>query len=171
MTTARSATSLTWSMAWEMTITAWPASRSRTTRSSTRRDSRMPSAAVGSSRMTTRELNAAARATATACRWPPDMRPTDDRLVRQLDLQPLQHLPGRVGHLAGAQEAQAARQPARAGQLTPGVEVGRRPEVVEEREVLVDGLDAVGAGVGGRAHLHGPAVELDDAAHPGDARR
>lgn len=68
----RSATSNTCGMLWLIRSTARP--RSRTSRMScrTRADSRTPSAAVGSSRITTRLPNAAARATATPCRCPPD---------------------------------------------------------------------------------------------------
>ena len=122
---------------------ALPSSRRRTMRSSTWRDSRTPSAAVGSSRITTREANAAARATATAWRWPPDIRPTGAVEVGQR-------------RPAGARAPRRSLAPSRArrsnrsprgsqrgdGELTAGVEVVGRVEVVEEREVLVDGLDA-----------------------------
>ncbi len=68
----RSATSNTCGMLWLMRITGMPRSRRFRTSSSTWFDSRTPSAAVGSSSTTTFDPNAAARATATAWRCPPD---------------------------------------------------------------------------------------------------
>ena len=49
-----------------------------------------------------------------------------------------------------AQEAQPARQPGRPGKLPPGVEVLAGRQIVEEREILVDGLDPERPGVGRR---------------------
>ena len=63
-----SASSNTCGMLWLMRITPRPRRRRLFTSSSTWCDSRTPSAAVGSSRMTTFVPNAAARATATAWR-------------------------------------------------------------------------------------------------------
>ena len=71
-------------------------------------------------------------------------QPDDGGAVGQRDLQALERLDGGVGHRPAAQDPQRSRQPARAGVLPAGVEVGRRVEVVEQREVLVHGLDPVG---------------------------
>ena len=68
----RSAISNTWGMLWLMRITGRPLSRTRRISSSTMLPSFTPRAAVGSSMMTTWRANAAARATATHWRWPPD---------------------------------------------------------------------------------------------------
>src|SRR5690606_17415618 len=77
MTTASSHTWTTWSMLCEMRMIEMPCSSgSRRIVSRTLRVSRTPSAAVGSSRMSTRRAKATARATAMACRCPPDMSPT-----------------------------------------------------------------------------------------------
>ena len=152
--------------------------RSRRIRSSTRRDSRTPSAAVGSSRITTFAANAAARLTATACRCPPDISPTVVVEVGQRHLQPFEHLAGRLRHPLSLEEPERPRQPDRPGELAAGVEVVGGPEVVEEREVLVDGLDAECARIGRRVdrdrhavHLDRPAVEPVDAAQALDQGR
>ena len=68
----RSATSNTCGMLWLIRMTGRPRSRTSRISCSTRLPSLTPSAAVGSSRMTTLLPNAAERATATACRCPPD---------------------------------------------------------------------------------------------------
>ena len=147
-TTARSATAMTWSMLCEIRITATPSSFRRRTRSSTRADSRSPSAAVGSSRMTSFEENATARATATAWRWPPDMsatgasrsgrwicsRSSSSRVRSDIVRCRMTRRPR--GSHAGPASSRPAKKLAAGG------------EVVEEREVLVDGLDPV------RAHRH-----------------
>ena len=72
-------------------------------------------------------------------------QPDCGRAVGQRHLQSLEHVDGRIGHRAAAQHAQRSRQPTRAGVLAAGEEVGRRVEIVEQSEVLVDGLDPVGA--------------------------
>ena len=59
-----------------MNTTAMPWSRTRRMVSSTFLVCRTPSAAVGSSRKTTRFAQATARAIAIACRCPPDIEPT-----------------------------------------------------------------------------------------------
>ena len=68
----RSATSNTCGMLCEIRMIGTPRARTSWISSSTLRLSLTPSAAVGSSRITTREPKAAARATATPCRCPPD---------------------------------------------------------------------------------------------------
>src|SRR2546423_11888313 len=67
----RSASSKTCGMSWLIRITGRPRSRTRRIRSSTWRVSLTPSAAVGSSMITSRRAQVAARATATPWRWPP----------------------------------------------------------------------------------------------------
>ena len=68
----RSATSKTCGMLWLISTIGRPRCFTSSISSSTLRDSLTPSAAVGSSMMTTRLPKAAARATATPWRWPPD---------------------------------------------------------------------------------------------------
>src|SRR6266496_3753900 len=76
----RSATSNTCGMLWLIRMTGRPRSRTLRIRSSTMWDSLTPSAAVGSSMITTRRPNAALRATATPCRWPPESVSTACRI-------------------------------------------------------------------------------------------
>ena len=76
-------------------------------------------------------------------------------------LQPLEHLACLVGHLTALQEAQRAWQPRRPCELSAGVEIVGRPQVVEEREILIDRLDAQRPRVGGRADRDRCAVHLD----------
>ena len=76
MTSTRSATSITAGIEWLMNTTPSPRSRTRRIRSSTPLVWTTPRAAVGSSSKMTRLPQAAARATATACFWPPDIAPT-----------------------------------------------------------------------------------------------
>src|SRR6185369_9642568 len=69
---------------WEIRTTARPCSPRRLTRSRTWRVCATPSAAVGSSRITTFEFHMTALATATDWRWPPDSPATvwrTDRMV------------------------------------------------------------------------------------------
>src|SRR6266516_4296721 len=72
----RSATSNTLGMLWLIRTTGRPLSLIRRIRSSTCPVSRTPSAAVGSSMMTSLLAKAAARATATPWRWPPERSST-----------------------------------------------------------------------------------------------
>ena len=72
-------------MSWrlcEMRTTASPCSASRFTSSSTCRVWATPSAAVGSSRITSREFHCTALATATDCRCPPESDATGWRIER-----------------------------------------------------------------------------------------
>src|SRR6266542_1820975 len=71
-TVMRSATANTSGRLWLIMITVRPWLRTSLINSSTMLDSRTPSAAVGSSMITMRCPHAIARATATACRWPPE---------------------------------------------------------------------------------------------------
>ena len=65
-----------------MSTTASPWWARRSTSSSTCCVCATPSAAVGSSRITSREFHITARATATDCRWPPDSVATGWRIER-----------------------------------------------------------------------------------------
>ena len=78
----RSATSKTSVRLCETSTTASPCSPSRLTRSSTCRVCATPSAAVGSSRKTTRLFHITARATATDWRCPPESVATGWRTER-----------------------------------------------------------------------------------------
>src|SRR6266545_3649001 len=71
-TVMRSATANTSGRLWLIMITVRPWLRTSLINSSTMLDSRTPSAAVGSSMITMRCPHAIARATATACPWPPE---------------------------------------------------------------------------------------------------
>src|ERR1022692_859109 len=75
MTCTSSATAITWGIEWLMNTTPSPRSRTRRIRSRTALVCTTPRAAVGSSSKMTRFAQEAARATATACFWPPDMAP------------------------------------------------------------------------------------------------
>ena len=77
-TATRSATLSTCSMLWLTRIVAMPSVLSLVMSPSTASVCCTPSAAAGSSMMTTRLPHSTARATATACRWPPDSEPALD---------------------------------------------------------------------------------------------
>src|SRR5829696_6407662 len=83
-TTMRSATANTSTRLWLMMITPWPSSRSSLMRSSTCWVWATPSAAVGSSRMTTLGSPIVARATAMDWRCPPDSDATSVRTLGML---------------------------------------------------------------------------------------
>ena len=76
-------------------------------RSSTLRDSRTPSAAVGSSRMTTCDANAAARADGDRLPLPARHQADRCRELGQRHAQAIEHDPRLVAHRAPAQHAQA----------------------------------------------------------------
>src|SRR4051812_29518626 len=63
--------------------------------------------------------------------------------VGKADLQPVEELLGAGGHLLLLHPLQPPRKPGRVGHLAAGEEVRRRVEVVEQGQVLVDGLDAI----------------------------
>ena len=86
-------------------------------RSRTRLDSRKPSAAVGSSRMTTLEANAAARATAITWRCPPDIRPTAADLSGSVTCRRSSTSTVESSHRSPAKHAHRLRQPTRSGVL------------------------------------------------------
>ena len=138
----RSATSITSGTLWLITTTASPASRTRPIRSSTCCVWATPSAAVGSSMKITRFAHTSARATATHWRWPPENSRIGAFSDGQVDRQAVQVL-GRLALHAALVELAEAPPRARLDQvLAAEEEVLRRRQVVGQREVLIDGLDA-----------------------------
>ena len=95
-----------------------------------------PSAAVGSSRMTSLEFHCTALATATDCRWPPESEATGCRIERIVVTASDAERLGRA--LLHARLFQATEPVAL---LAAEVHVLDDVEVVAEREVLVDDLD------------------------------
>src|SRR5216683_1713162 len=129
-------------MLWLINTTEMPCSRTSLIRSSTCPDSLTPSAAVGSSMITTRLAKAAARATATPWRCPPDSVSTacvsDPTLIFKLAM------------------------------CSPQKQVLRDVEGGRQSEVLVHRLDPVAAGFERRAKVHLSSVEQDLALIRGD---
>ena len=150
-----SATSKTSLRLWLISTTPRPRSASRRTSSSTCSVWATPSAAVGSSRMTTLEFHSTARAIATVCRWPPERLATCVRTelsVRTESPASVSRGPRLHGRLV-----EHAR---RLLQLAAEEHVVDDVEVVAQREVLVDDLDAEGGGCPcGPCTLHRLAVE------------
>ena len=135
-------------MLWLMRITARPRSASRRTRSSTCSVCATPSAAVGSSRMTSLEFQSTARAMATVCRCPPERLATFCRT----DFTVRTERPARVS-AARCSIADLVEEPGRQ-LLAAEVEVLDDVEVVAQREVLVDDLDAQRVGLLGVGDVH-----------------
>ena len=131
-----SATSKTSFMLCETSTTARPASASRRTSCSTCSVCATPRAAVGSSRMTSLEFHSTARAMATVCRWPPDRLATCWRMDRTVRTD-------RQASTSAARVSMAdssSRMPFLSSR--PEEHVVDDVEVVAQREVLVDDLDA-----------------------------
>ena len=139
-------------MLWLIRITARPRSRSRSTRLSTSAVWATPSAAVGSSSITTFGWPSRLRAIATVCRWPPDRLATGIRTRRDLGGQLAEQLPGRPLHLDLVEHPAPAQLPAE-------VQVRDHVEVVAQGQVLEDGGDAELLRLGRTADPHLPAVE------------
>ena len=144
----RSATSQTCGMLWLIRMIDRPLSRSCLTMSSTMPDSLTPRAAVGSSRTTTLLPNAAARATATAWRWPPE-RVSTAWLMFWMVWMPRSctDCPARFSmpFLSSIRSTEPER--ALATLLAGEVEVARDVERGDDGQLLVDRLDAGLAGV------------------------
>ena len=154
--------SATSKMSWrlcEISTTARPCSPRRSTRSSTCWVCATPSAAVGSSRITTREFHITALATATDWRWPPE-RP-GDRLAHRADRRDREALERLRRPLLHRRLVEPAERPEL---LAPEVHVLDDVEVVGEREVLVDDLDAEVRGVLRPVDVDRRALEEDLAA-------
>ncbi len=158
----RSATSHTCGMLWLIRITPRPRSRSDSTSRSTWADSLTPSAAVGSSRTTTLPPNAAARATATAWRCPPERDSTATDMFCTVEMPRSQHrLLGPLAHALLVEHAEHAPQRSGATLLAGEVEVGGDVERRGDGEGLVDGLDPGLPGVLRTLEGDRPAVHPD----------
>ena len=133
--------------------------------------SRAPSADVGSSRITIRLPNAIARAHATAWRWPPDSRPISAVAVGQLDLQAVDQLVGLACASRGRRPSRTARATAAACARGPAKKLPTAAGVVEQREVLVDGLDPQLAGVraASRCRTASPSIRISPSSGSIDA--
>ena len=127
-------------MSWrlcEISTTARPCSARRLTSASTCSVWETPSAAVGSSRMTSFEFHITARATATDCRWPPESVATGWRIERIVVTA------SDFSVSRGLRLHDRLLQPLEPVVLLAAeVHVLDDVEVVAEREVLVDDLDA-----------------------------
>ena len=156
----RSHTSSTCGIEWLMNTTAMPLSRTRFTDSSTFLVCTTPSAAVGSSRMTTLSAHAIALAMAMPCRWPPDIAPTgafSDRTVA----------PSSANDAAAwrrisfsSMNPSLPRMPLR-GDLPAEEHVLHGIEMRRERQVLVHHLDAEVLACRGLGQPHRLALEVD----------
>ena len=115
-----------------------------------------PSAAVGSSRITSREFHITARATATDCRWPPERVATGWRIERIVVTARLFIVSAVLASITGSFSRWNQ------SRLAAEVHVLDDVEVVAEREVLVDDLDPELGGVLRRGC--GPLAVDDDLA-------
>ena len=138
-TTMRSATSKTSTRLWLITTTPSPRSRSRRIRSSTCAVCATPSAAVGSSRITTFGSPSSERATATYWRWPPESVPTSLRTLGIVTARRESSSPSLL-HRRLVELPRDRPAPGAISSL-PEEQVGDDVEVVAERQVLVDGRD------------------------------
>ena len=164
----RSATSKTSFMLWETNSAAWPCSARRRVRSSTIRVWATPSAAVGSSMITSFASQSTAFAIATDCRWPPESEATGWRIERTVVTARLASVSLAAFSIDFLVEEDASVQA-----LTPEEHVLHDVQVVTEREILVDGLDAERGGLAGRANPDRLPVPEDlpvlRSVDPGDA--
>ena len=150
----RSASSKTFGMSWLIRITGRPRSRTRLIRSSTWRVSLTPSAAVGSSMITTRRAQVAARATATPWRCPPERFSTGWAIERMpiWSSAKWRVASRRMAPLLSMRSTLPER--ATPAQLAAEEDVRRDVERRGDGEVLVDGLDPGPARVARRAEVH-----------------
>ena len=141
-TVIRSATAKTSWRLCEIRMTARPCSASRLTSASTCSVCATPSAAVGSSRITSFEFHITARATATDWRWPPESVATGCRIERiVVTRERLQRLGRALLHHRLLEPLE------RVVRLAAEEHVLDDVEVVAEREILVDDLDPEPGGV------------------------
>ena len=157
-TVIRSAVSkMSWRLC-EMITTARPCSPRRRTSASTCSVWATPSAAVGSSRITSLEFHWTALATATDCRWPPESVATgwriDEIVVTASDFSVSAVFFSIAGSSRICQRLSLAAE----------VHVLDDVEVVAEREILVDDLDPEPRGVLRPVDVHLLALEQDLAA-------
>ena len=131
--------------------------------SSTWFDSRTPSAAVGSSSTTTFDPNAAARATATAWRWPPERFSTGTVTSCRVEMPSFGELVSRLR--CACLRCRACGRPSRGcpscALFAAEVQVRRHVERGRDGEVLVDRLDAGAARILRALERHRLAVEED----------
>ena len=109
-------------------------------------------AAVGSSISTIFGSESRVRAMATAWRWPPDICLTRSR-GRVSDFSSLKSSPARR-YMRGIVED--AHRPDALAQLAAEEDIGGRRQIVAEREVLIDDLDAVLARFDRAMEMHLP---------------
>ena len=136
----------------------------------TLRCSGTPSAAVGSSMMTRRAFQYMARPMATAWRWPPEKAATGaSRRMTWKSSCAIVSL-RRLRHRLAVDDRQEAEQLLH--RLAAEEDVGADRQIVGQRQVLVDRLDAVVAGLLRRGERDALAVERDVALviveHAGD---
>ena len=160
-TTTRVATSTTSAMLWLIRITVVPPRCNSRMRSSTWRLSATPSAAVGSSMITSRAFQWSARAIATACRCPPDSRSIGAIGVADVDLEPREITRRRVAHRTLVEDAHAGHE--LPGELRPDEHVLPDREPGGEREILVDRRHTSAQRIDRRAEHDGPPFDLDTA--------
>ena len=157
----RSATSKTSFMLWDTNSAACPCSASRRVRSSTIRVWATPSAAVGSSMITSFASQSTAFAIATDCRWPPESEATGWRIERTVVTREAgERLPRRLLHRLLVEEDALVQA------LAPEEHVLHDVQVVTEREILVDGLDPERGGLARRANPNRLSVPEDLARAP-----
>ena len=144
-------------MRCEMRITATPLAFTWRMVSITIAASRTPSAAVGSSMISTRGLKTSARPIATVWRWPPDSALMSTCVDGMRE-------PRSASSRAASSCMRLQVEHAEAARLAAEEEVARDIEIVAERQVLVDHLDAGGARIPRRREGRAPAVDQDLAA-------
>ncbi len=153
-TTMRSATAWTSAMLWLIRMTPRPCSRSRSMRLRTSAVCATPRAAVGSSSITTLGLPTRLRAMATVWRWPPER---DAIGIRTLGIFAERVRSSRHASFSMVTSSMNGSEDL----LLAEEEVGHDVEVVAQGEVLEDGGDAEGLGLGRAAGPDGLAVEGD----------
>ena len=131
---------------WLIRTTARPRSAIERASFSTCIDSRTPSAAVGSSISIARVAQKAARATATACRWPPERCEIGTPVSRGMLTPSVADLLRCPSPHGGAVEHAEWLQEARAHGLTTEEQIRDDVAVRCEREILEHDLDAPLAG-------------------------
>jgi hypothetical protein len=119
--------------------------------------------------ISTRAFQWMARAIATAWRWPPESARTgwSRRRISMSSVSMVRSAAARI-----AARSMRGRKPSqRAARLAAEEDVGADVEIVGQRQVLVDRLDAAVAGLRGLAKLDPLAGEADLAADPAGRRR
>ena len=140
-----------------MMTTDVPRSRTRRTSSSTARDCATPSAAVGSSMIISLDAQTMARAIATLWRWPPESESTGvPEMLRDADVQLVEMLLGLLAHAPTRERPRGSRDCTGTVLSRPRKRLVVDVEVRQQREILVDRLDARARGRrSGRGELRG----------------